>query len=279
MKSEITQLFEQVDNIPQVPEVVRTLLTQVNDPNIDFIAIAKNVEKEQAIAIKVLRLANSAFYGLPREIGSIKQALVILGMTELKKLIVVSGLISSIPEISDLNIEDFWLDNFRTATYAKWISDQANFPDSDSDMVFTAGLINALGIILIHLGSPKAAKEINYLVEDGMTRLKAEQQELGFSNHEVSAELCRLWEFSDDLTTAVEQSGEPLNFEQTALSAYAVFIARYISEASYSDKTRDEIEADFPIKEWLELGLKEQDISDSLTEIISLETGLDGLLD
>jgi len=78
MKSEITQLFDQIDNVPQVPEVVRILLSQVNDPNIDFIAIAKNVEKEQVISLKVLRLANSAFYGLTREVGSINQALVIL---------------------------------------------------------------------------------------------------------------------------------------------------------------------------------------------------------
>ena len=276
MKSEITQLFEQIDNVPQVPEVVRTLLSQVNDPNIDFVAIAKNVEKEQIISMKVLRLANSAFYGLPREIGSIKQALVLLGMTELKKLIVVSGLISSIPEIPNFNIEDFWIDNFRTASYAKWIAEQANF--DDSDMVFTAGLINGLGNILIHLGNSEAADEISYLVEEGMPLLDAERQELSFTNQEACAELCRLWQFSDDLITTVEQSGEPLNFKKVSVSACAVFVARYISESNYSEKTRDEQLADFPHKEWLKLGL-DLDIKDAMAEMLELETGLEGLLD
>jgi len=276
MKSEITQLFEQIDNVPQVPEVVRTLLSQVNDPNIDFVAIATNVEKEQIISMKVLRLANSAFYGLPREIGSIKQALVLLGMTELKKLIVVSGLISSIPEIPNFNIEDFWIDNFRTASYAKWIAEQANF--DDSDMVFTAGLINGLGNILIHLGNSEAADEISYLVEEGMPLLDAERQELSFTNQEACAELCRLWQFSDDLITTVEQSGEPLNFKKVSVSACAVFVARYISESNYSEKTRDEQLADFPHKEWLKLGL-DLDIKDAMAEMLELETGLEGLLD
>jgi len=277
MKSEITQLFDHIDNVPQVPEVVRTLLSQVNDPNIDFISIAKNVEKEQIISMKVLRLANSAFYGLPREIGSINQALVILGMTELKKLIVVSGLISAVPDIPNINIEDFWLDNFRTASYAKWIAEQANI--DNSEMIFTAGLINGLGNILIHLGNAEAADEISYLVEEGMSRLKAEQQELGFSNQDACAELCRLWNFADDLIATVEQSGEPLNFKQISLSSCAVFVARYISESNYSDKTRAEILADFPREEWLKIGLKEQDLEDNIAEILDLETGLEGLLD
>jgi len=277
MKSEITQLFDQIDNVPQVPEVVRILLSQVNDPNIDFIAIAKNVEKEQVIAIKILRLANSAFYGVPREIGSINQALVILGMTELKKLILTSGLISAIPNIPNLNIEDFWIDNFRTASYAKWIADNANL--TDSDMVFTAGLINGLGNILIHLGNAAAAEEINYLVEDGMPRINAEQQELGFSNQEACAELCRQWHFSDDLISAVEQSGAPLSFEQPSLSSCAVFVARYISESNYSEKTAAEKLADFPLTEWKKLGLKKENIKENMAEILMLETGLEGLLD
>jgi len=277
MKSEITQLFDQIDNVPQVPEVVRILLSQVNDPNIDFVAIAKNVEKEQVISMKILRLANSAFYGVPRKIGSINQALVILGMTELKKLIVTSGLISAIPNIPNLNIEDFWIDNFRTAIYAKWIADNANL--KDSDMVFTAGLINGLGNILIHLGNAAAAEEINYLVEEGMPRIDAEQQELGFSNQEACAELCRQWHFSDDLNSAVEQSGAPLSFEQSSLSSCAVFVARYISESNYSEKTAAEKLADFPITEWKNLGLKEENIKERMAEILMLETGLEGLLD
>lgn len=277
MKSEITQLFDQIDNVPQVPEVVRILLAQVNDPTIDFVAIAKNVEKEQVISMKILRLANSAFYGLPREVGSIKQALVILGMTELKKLIIASGLISSIPDIPHFNIEDFWIDNFRTASYAKWIADHANI--DDSDMIFTAGLISGLGNILIHLGNSNAADEISYLVEEGMSLLDAEQQELGFSSQEACAELCRQWHFSNDLITTVEQSSAPLSFEPCSLSSCAVLIGRYISESNYSEKTPAENLADFPRAEWKKLGLKEQDIEQYMAEILTLETGLEGLLD
>lgn len=277
MKLEISQLFDEIDNVPQVPEIVRTLLSQVNDPNIDLAAVAKNIEQEQVLSMKVLRAVNSSYYALPRKIGSINQALVILGMEELKKLILVSSLISALPDIPGIDIEDFWIDNFRTASYAKWIAEKAGI--EFSDMIFTAGLINSLGNILIHLADSDAAEDIQELIDGGYSRVEAERLYLGFTNQEACAALCSLWLFSEDLIDTIAKSGEPLKFEQTSLPACAVFIARYISESNYSEKTDEEKLADFPIAEWEKLGLSTQSIEESMITILQLETGLEGLLD
>jgi len=64
MQPALEQLFNHIDDIPRVPEVVKTLLEQVNDPDVDFQDVASNIEKEQVLAIKVLRNVNSAHYGL-----------------------------------------------------------------------------------------------------------------------------------------------------------------------------------------------------------------------
>ena len=110
MSLEIHQLFDKIDKVPQVPEVVRTLVTQVNASNVSFSSIAETVEKEQIISLKVLRLVNSAHYSFPRKIGSIQQALVILGMDELKKLVITSGFINSYSNIEGMSLDDFWID-------------------------------------------------------------------------------------------------------------------------------------------------------------------------
>jgi len=277
MKLAIQSLFNQIDNIPQIPEIVRILITQANDPNIDFKAIAINVEKEQVISIKVLRLVNSAHYGLSSKIGSIQHALVFLGMTELKKLIVVSGLVSSINEIPGINLDDFWIDNFRTATYAKWLAEHINL--DDSEMIFTAGLISSLGKILIYLDDLTTAKKINSEVRSGILRPDSERNHLGFTLQEVSAELCRFWRFPDELTETISKSGEPLDFDNVSLAACAVYISRYISESSYSNKDQQTILAEFPHKEWQQLGLKKEDIADKMTCLLALDTGLEGVLD
>jgi len=125
MQPALEQLFNHIDDIPRVPEVVKTLLDQVNDPDIDFQAVASNVEKEQVLAIKVLRNVNSAHYGLRRRISSIQEALTILGMQEVRKLLIVTGLVETMPYLPNLDLSDFWQDSYRTATYAKWIAEKA----------------------------------------------------------------------------------------------------------------------------------------------------------
>jgi HD-like signal output (HDOD) protein len=275
MKSEIHQLFNHIDNVPQVPEVVRTLVSQASNPNVSFDAIAENVEKEQIISMKVLRLVNSAHFGLSRKIGSINQALVMLGMSELKKLVIASGIISIMPEIPNMNIEDFWTGSFRTATYAKWLAEEAEL--ENSDILFTAGLISNLGNILIHLGDPVGALEVNKHIKSGDTRPDSERKQLGYTNQEACAELCHLWQFSDDLTDAIAKSAEPLDFEPVSLPACAIFMGKYISDSSNKDE--EELLAEFPIKEWLQLGFNEQDIAEKVAVILELDTGLDGLLD
>jgi len=277
MKLEIQSLFNQIDNIPQIPEIVRILISQANDPNIDFKDIAINVEKDQILSIKVLRLVNSAHYDLSTKIGSIQHALVFLGMSELKKLIVVSGLVSSINEIPGINLDDFWIDNFRTATYAKWLADHTKL--NNSEMIFTAGLISSLGKVLIHLDHPTTASKINSEVRAGLARPDSERNHLGFTHQEVGAELCHFWGFSDELIDTISKYGQPLYFDKPSLAANAVYIARYISESSYSDKDQQTILAEFPYQEWQQLGLKKEDVAEKVAILLTLDTGLEGLLD
>ncbi len=277
MKITIDQLFEQVHNIPQIPEVVKTLIAQLNNPDIPFHEIAANVEKEQMISLKVLRLVNSAHFGLSKKINSIDDAVVLLGMSRLKTLVIASGIVSAVPDIPNFDIKQFWLGSFNTANYAKWVADESNL--EDSEMAFTAGLICGLGKILIQLGDPKAANEIEQHVKAGHLRPKYEINRLGFTNLDVCKELCKRWKFAPELTDAVYQSGDPLEFEEISPVSCAVAIGRYISEHMNS---ADEIEEHlplFPKQEWKQLGLAEQDIAAKLPEILAIESGLEGLLD
>lgn len=277
MKLQIEQLFKQIHKVPQVPEVVRTLITQLNDPNTPINDIVKNVEKEQVISLKVLKLVNSAHFGLPKKIGSIDEAVIMLGLSKLKTLVIASGIVSSIPAIPNFNIKEFWSDSFRTATYSKWLADEIKF--DNSDIAYTAGLINGLGTVLLYLSDAKTATKIDQQVEAGKNRTDQERKYLGFTSQEVCTELCKRWHFSEELINTVSQSGSPLDFNKLSLPACAVYISRYISESSKSEMNNEEILLNFPSKEWQQLGLEINDITKLLPEIIALESGLDGLLD
>lgn len=277
MSLEIHQLFDKIDKVPQVPEVVRTLVTQVNASNVSFSSIAETVEKEQIISLKVLRLVNSAHYSFPRKIGSIQQALVILGMDELKKLVITSGFINSYSNIEGMSLDDFWIDNFRTASYAKWLAERSN--QEDSGMVFTAGLINSLGSILIHLKSHELTTKINFSIEEGLSHPDADRQHLGFTNQQVCGELCRRWQFSEELIETIIQSAEPLTHSDISRSACTILVAKYISESNHTEHTKQEIRDNFPTQAWIEIGFEEQDIEEYMLEMLALDTGIEGLLD
>ena len=273
--SSIEQLFDQVHKIPKVPEVVRTLITQLNDPKINMDLIAKNVEKEQVIAVKVLRIVNSAYFGLPRKVASINDAVIMLGIRQMKTLVIATGMVSLFPEIANFDIKSFWANNFRTACYAKWLAAEAGI---DQDTAFTAGLINGLGSVLIYIGAPREAYEIEQQLKAGGSRHQIEERCLGYTSQDVCAQLCCLWNFPKDLITTIEQSGDPLWFENISSTACAVFVARYICECCESRFLEEDIIRSFPFEELEKLGLSEALIREKLPEILALESGLEGLL-
>ncbi|MFA5983456.1 MAG: HDOD domain-containing protein [Methylococcaceae bacterium] len=122
----MNQLFDKIYDLPQIPEVVKTLITQINNPNIDLNAIEKNIEKEQVISLKVLRLVNSAHFGLSKKIDSIQDAVAMIGINQLKILVVASGMVMAIPKVQGVNFKHFWEDSFRAATIAKWLASKTD---------------------------------------------------------------------------------------------------------------------------------------------------------
>lgn len=278
MKLTIEKLFDQIHKVPQIPEVVRELIAQVNNPDFDFNAIAKNVEKEQVIALKVLRLVNSAHFGLSRKIGSIDEAVVLLGMGQLKTLVIASGIVSSVSDIPSIDIKEFWADSFLTATYAKWLAEQAGLENSET--VYTAGLLSGLGIILIHLAAPKIANEIDQHVKAGELRSDYERKRLGFTSEEACAALCERWKFAQELVDTVRYAGDPLKADEaTVLPACCVYLGRFISNAKRNGKTAEEIAALLPLNIWEKLGLDAEQREQKIAELLELDSGLDGLVD
>jgi len=276
MSSKIKSLFSQIQNIPQIPEVIKILIEQVNNPDIDLKDIASNVEKEPLIAIKVLRVVNSAYFGLPKKIDSINDAVVLLGMYKLRTLVIASGIVNAIPDIENFNIKKFWLNSFRTASYSKCL---ANMVGLDEDIAFTAGLINDLGTVLIYLGQPKEAIKIEELINEGHSRSFVEKMRLGYISQDVSAELCRLWRFSDELIIPVLQCESPLVIEPVSKIACVISIAKYLSYCKEADIEQDHILEGLSVDVVGALQLPEEFFVDKLDEILSLESGLDGMLE
>lgn len=276
MPNSINQLFDQLHKIPQVPEVVRSIINQLNDPHADMLNIAKDVEKEQVIALRILRLVNSAHFGLSRKIGSISEAVAMLGLNQLKTLVIASGIVGATPEIKNFDIKRSWQNSFRTAAYSKWLAEQAGVA---GDIAYTAGLLANLGNVLIHIGCPSEANEIDQHVKAGASRPDIEKNRLGFTSQQVCAELCRRWRFADILIETLEQSGEPWLAEPPNKLSGAVYLAGWISGLQDRGMVHEEILSGLPANVTALLGLDPGLLADKMPAVMAQKSELDGLLD
>ncbi|OAI13314.1 signal transduction protein [Methylomonas koyamae] len=276
MPTSINQLFDQLHKIPQVPEVVRSIINQLNDPHADMLNIAKDVEKEQVIALKILRLVNSAHFGLSRKIGSINEAVAMLGLNQLKTLVIASGIVAATPDIKNFDIKRSWQNSFRTAAYSKWLAEQAG---AAGDIAYTAGLLANLGNVLIHIACPSEANEVDQHVKAGSARPDIEKNRLGFTSHQVCAELCRRWRFADILIETLEQSAEPWLAEPPSKLSGAVYLAGWISDRQDRGLDHEEILSGLPANVTALLGLDSVLLAEKMPAVLAQKSELDGLLD
>ncbi|MGB0865174.1 MAG: HDOD domain-containing protein [Granulosicoccaceae bacterium] len=269
---EINALFDDIQKIPSVPEVVREIIESLNDPNANLSELGNKVKQDQVITLKVLRMVNSPMYGLGQKCNTIEDAVVLLGTAKLKTLVVASGLVGAIDDVEGIDMKDFWSESFRVATYAKNMAPKTG---AHPDMTFTAGLIHNIGSLLIAMARPKIAAEIEEYVKSDKPRDKVEKNLLGFTHAEVSAELAKRWKFPDDLIAAVEGQLVPLEFDPVSPEAAALHLATLVSEAKVKETAPAVLHAKLPYKllEKLELDLDEA----TLEEILALESGMEGI--
>jgi len=209
---EIQTLLSQTDKLPNVPEVVRELIQALNNPDADYGAIAEKVSKDQTLSLKILRLVNSAHFGLSRKVSSIDEAVVMLGMARLKTLVIASGFANCASNVEGIDLGRFWSESFRVATLSRHLAEQSS-AEVDADIAFTAGIIHNIGRLLLHLAQPNRAMAIQTLVEESqIDRSTAEMERLGFICPEAGQALLEMWKFPEQLCIAVRQHRDPVSF-------------------------------------------------------------------
>jgi HD-like signal output (HDOD) protein len=272
---EIRELLEQTDKLPNVPEVVRQLIQQLNNPAADYGEIADKVSKDQTLSLKILRLVNSAHFGLSRKVSSIDQAVVMLGMVRLKTLVIASGIAGSVKKVDGLDLKKFWSESFRVAALAKWFAERDT--NIDPDIAFTAGLIHNIGRLLLHLAQPMRAQAIQTLIEESnCSRSDAEMERLSFTSPEAGQALLDLWKFPAELGIAVRQHKQPTSFEEPSSLAAVVNLACVVNSAARNGDNVETLQSNFPDDVATLAGVS-ADTSAELAEALSLDSGLDGL--
>lgn len=208
----IEELKAKVDEIPPLPDVVLRLLDMCRDPDVAPRDIVEVIRHEPAITMKVLRLCNSTFYGLPRKITSLQEAMVYIGTDALVNF-VLAGHLSPYYQKENkgygLDPGQLWRHAVGTAICSQKVADATD--PSLSGSAFTCGLLHCVGKIILNTFVAKEFMHLLELVErTGIPFADAERKIIGFSYSEVGAQVAEHWELPSEIIDTIRYHLDPL---------------------------------------------------------------------
>jgi len=273
---EIKDLLSQTDKLPNIPEVVRELIQALNNPNANYDEISQKVTEDQTLSLKILRLVNSAHFGLSRKVASIDEAVVMLGMAKLKTLVIASGFANSACDVEGIDLPVFWCDSFQVAELARWIAEMTD-GEVDPDLAFTAGIIHNIGQLLLHMAQPNRAMAIKTLISTaGISRGKAEFDRLGFTTADAGHALLECWKFPEPLALAIKYQNNPADLAQNPQLSAVLKLACLINCESKTGDDIEDILQRFPTDIATIAGIQ-TNTADYLAEALAVKSSLDSL--
>jgi putative nucleotidyltransferase with HDIG domain len=227
------RLIEQIDNLPALPAIVSKLIQVVNSPDTSAEDAAKLIQKDPALTTKMLRLANSAFYGIPRSISSVSSAVVILGFNTIRSLVLSASVMKMFSSTKKPAIDKdrFWKHSIVCAMAAKTIIRQfINVRMMDPESAFCAGILHDIGKLIFSEFAQEDYSEVcSFAQKNGITIHDAEKQMLGITHSEIGRILADKWALPLDLEYALVYHHEPMQADSLMDLVTTVHIANILT--------------------------------------------------
>ncbi len=221
-------------NLPTLPEVTFRILELSQDPDSTTSEMQKLISSDIAMSTRILKVVNSAFYGLSRQIGSIERAIVILGLNAVRNIAIAASMAKpfSLAARGD-NIafppRQLWLHSTATATAARILAEQLKLGDSNE--FFLAGLTHDIGIMAemhtAHAQLLKCVQEIQ-IDSDGIPQLSlraAEFKHFGRDHQDLGREVCEYWNFPERIARLAGNHHSPFEAPEALQREHCIIYA------------------------------------------------------
>jgi len=224
----IERFFLSSNTLPVMPEVARQLIASFDDEKVDLNTIVSLTAQEQSLALRILRLANSAQFARSRNVTSLTDAAGMLGMERLRNLVLAASIAGAFPRVPGFDRIAFWKHAIATGGYARWL---ARILGVDADSGYLAGFMLRSGQLLMARVMP----DVIVKVEAGMrvpgSRIALETELIGCSHAQVTAELARRWQLPQRLIDGFAFAGHPLDARPFSLLAAQLNMATVMADA------------------------------------------------
>ncbi len=196
------ELINKAGDLKVLPFVARKALEILNDENCSIEDLSTVIEKDQTIAARILKISNSALYGLRQEVTSLQHALLILGFKTLRS-IVLTATTRSLYKKFGMTEKIIWDHSVGAAIAAKLIS--RGLGSDVADIAFVGGLMHDLGKVIMNNETPEVYSEVMMkMYNEGMDSVTAEKDIYGYDHTDVGAGVTGKWKFAAPLVLVLK---------------------------------------------------------------------------
>lgn len=223
----LTALFNHENALPTSPQIIQELIESFRDENISSDELARKIALNPVLGANVLRLANSPYYHVSRQIGSIKDAIAMLGFVTVRTLVITCGLVARFKATPGIELRQFWRYSLSTAVAGKWLAAKTG---ENAELAFTIGIVHGLGQLMLHLGLPEQAGTLDKITSIySENRLQMERDVFDFTYADVSAELVARWKFPDAMVEAIRAFSRPFEQENLNRQGAILYLAAWLA--------------------------------------------------
>ncbi|HSV31791.1 MAG TPA: HDOD domain-containing protein [Atribacteraceae bacterium] len=229
-KVSLHSIVDAVNDLPSLPQISKRVIELTDDPNSTAYHINAVLSKDPSMTAKILRLANSAYYGFPRRIPTIAEATILLGFQTIRSMVMaasVNMLLSQKMEGYALSQGELWKHSQASAIAARLIAREIRFPNPE--LAYTAALLHDIGKVVLNSYMRELYHEVLERAEtDQIPFLEAEDIVLGFNHAVVGSRVAEKWNLPVELIEAIAFHHHPdqskHNHRLTALVHISDFI-------------------------------------------------------
>lgn len=254
----VRRITESIIGLPTLPSVVSKMIELVDNPKTSAAILARLISTDQALTAKILKLANSAYYGFPREISTVNLAIVVLGFNTVKDMglsISVLNAFKGRAESEHFDVSKFWEHCIACGVASRSMARLFRYRIVGE--AFVAGLLHDVGkVVLNQYLHPEFDEIMTRVHDDHVLLLQAEQAVLGTTHAQVGGWLAEKWYLPPPIAEAISYHHAPLQAKKhpdiALLAHFADFVVRYskVGDSGNCDPLKLDPDVVVALSEW-----------------------------
>ncbi|MBS0159336.1 MAG: HDOD domain-containing protein [Nitrospira sp.] len=260
-KVDLRRRIEQVGELPTLPHVVQKLASMIGRPNVSAEEIGILIEKDQVLSAKVLRLANSPFYGFPSRIASVAHAVVVLGLNVVKGLTLCA---TAFDMMRNAGMNELWRHSLGVAITSHILGTQAGMKNPEE--AFVGGLLHDIGKVVLYVKWTDVGQQITAARDTSHFLMESEQALFDVTHADVGGWLATAWHLPASLREPILHHHTPSAAQDAKLQTAIVHVADVLVKGLACGNPGDDLVPPLSRQAWDLVGLDSHSLAGCLAQ-------------